>query len=299
MIYAISSLSGHTALGFPASGFTSLLAPPFDDGNDLQCNATCKDLCLPCSPTLGNENRALDADLNTSSSAFSIRDWIVNPSSSPAPSDALCGSSTVPHQFESVPDASPIPPGTPAGLNLLSVALAAPGSFTVGIDPAILAASPSTNADCSNATVKSVLLQTVERICFGRVPITTCLSPSQTLIPASSHVSELPSMQPPPDLMPAGSGYDRNVGNLFATPIGDSRELASNRITAVGTALMSPRSTVPPNGCAKGLIVSPDTPVFNVHEGISEYDLQRRANRYRRRYPGRSLDRPWAFKVRG
>ncbi|KAH9966038.1 hypothetical protein BC827DRAFT_1181664 [Russula dissimulans] len=299
MIYTISSPSGHTPLGFQVSGFSPLLAPPFDSGNDLQSNASRKDLCLPCSPTLGNKN-LLDADLSTSSSAFSIGDWIINPSSSPAPSDALCGSSTVSRQFESGPGASPQLPGTPAGLNLLSVALAAPGSSTAGIDPAILTAprtqSPSTNADCSSSTVKSVLLQTVERIYFGRVP---CLSPSQTLIPASSHVSELPSVQPPPDLMSAGTGFGRNFGNLFATPIGVSRELASSRCSAVGAALMSPRSTVPSNGCAKGLIVSPDTPVFNMHEGISEYDLQRRANRYRRRYPGRSLDRHWLSKYAG
>src|SRR6266852_3640537 len=51
-------------------------------------------LRLRCSPDLEDDVHVLDADLNPSISAFSIRDWIIHPSSSPTTSDALCGSST-------------------------------------------------------------------------------------------------------------------------------------------------------------------------------------------------------------
>jgi hypothetical protein len=85
---------------------------------------------------------------------------------------------------------------------------------------------------------------------------------------------------------------------LFTSPIESPRELASNSIFAVDTTSMYP-NILSPNGCSMGPLVSPDTPVYNVHEGISECDLQRRANRYRRRYPGRNLDRHWLLKYAG
>jgi hypothetical protein len=145
-------------------------------------------------------------------------------------------------------------------------------------------------------------LQVVERIWFSDVPATACLSPSQTLISGgyngSPHEFELPDLQYPyPDVM-SGAGPD--IGRSpFTAPVEAPRELASNSIFAVGTASMPPLNILSPNGFSKGPLVSPDTPVYNVHEGISEYDLQRRANRYRRRYPGRTLDRHWLLKYAG
>ncbi|KAI9512265.1 hypothetical protein F5148DRAFT_1165183 [Russula earlei] len=265
------------------------------------------DLRLRCTPVLENDHLVLDADFNTSSSDFSIRDWIINPSSSPAPSDAPCRPSPAPPQFLSAPDALHRPPDTSACLNSFSVALTVPETSTA-IDPAVLAAprtqSPSTNAVGPHSTMDTTLLQVVERIHFGRILVTTCLSPSQTLIPrrgyVSSHVSsDQPSVQPPPDVMSAESDCGRSPGSVFATPVGVLRDLASNNVSAVGTALTSPLNLPPSNGYAKYHVVSPDTPALNMHEGVSEYDLQRRVNRYRRRYPGRSLDRHWLSKYAG
>ncbi|KAI0304194.1 hypothetical protein BC826DRAFT_981991 [Russula brevipes] len=265
-------------------------------------------LRLQYPPTPEADPPVIGADLNTSSSAFSIRDWIVNPSSSPAPSDALCGSSTAPQHVESAPDARldalSLSPDALANFNMLNVDFAAPRTST-GINPDVLVApralSPSTDTDGSRTSMATVFLQVIEHIGLVHVPHTSCLSPSETLIPRRDHalpcVSDLPAAQPLGAVF-AQSNFCSNTGELFSPPIEASRELASNGAYTVGTASMSPRSALPSNGCTKGL-VSPDTPVFNVHEGISEQDLQRRANRYRRRHPGLSLDRHWLLMYAG
>ncbi|KAF8505684.1 hypothetical protein F5888DRAFT_1651020 [Russula emetica] len=282
--------------------------PPFLDSPrppTLNALSPAAALRLQFSPDPEDDVHVVDADLNPSTSAFSIRDWIIHPSSSPATSDALCGSSTVPHQCELAPDALSRPSDTPINASSPSVALAVPGT-SVGVNSAVPAVpqtrSPSTIADGPRGSMETIFLQVVERICYSDVPTTACLSPSQTLISnwnsASPHEFDLPDLQYP-DEMSAGPDIGRSPGRLFTAPIEAQRELASNSIFAVGTASMSPRNILSPNGCSKGPLVSPDTPVYNVHEGINEYDLQRRANRYRRRYPGRSLDRHWLLKYAG
>jgi hypothetical protein len=263
-------------------------------------------LRLSCPPDSEVDVHVVDADLNPSTSAFSIRDWIIHPSSSPVTSDALCGSSTVLHQCELAPDALPRPSDTPTNVSSPSVILAAPGT-PVGVNSALTAVpqmrSSSTNAEGPHGSMETTFLQVVERICFRDVPSTACLSPSQTLISRWNNASpdefDLPDLQYPDVIMSAGPDIGRSPGRLFTAPIEAPRELASNSIFAVGTASMSSRIFLSPNGCSEGPLVSPDTPVYNVHEGISEYDLQRRANRYRRRYPGRSLDRHWLLKYAG
>jgi hypothetical protein len=268
-----------------------------------------KYLCLQRSPPAPEiSSQVVHAvDLNTSSSAFSIRDWIVNPSSSPAPSDALCGSSTVPHRFESAPDILSQPLDTLANINSFRLALISPGTSSAGINPAVLAAprtrSPFTDKDDGyRGSMGTVFLQVVERICFSRSPARDCLSPSQNSNSRKDYVSASASEFAgalPKDGMLAGSSCGPNSGCSLATPSGSSTGLASNSFLTLGTAFMSPPNTLSSNGHAKEPLVSPDTPVFNMHEGISEYDLQRRANRYRRRYPGRSLDRHWLLKYAG
>ena len=283
------------------SPFLDSLRPP--SLNTLSAES----LCLRYPPTPEDDARAAGGDLHASSSSFSIRDWIIHPSSSPTTtSDALCGSSTDPHQCEVAPDAlsRPLATGTLVNVNLPSPVLAYPGTPTV-IKAAVPAASqtrsPPTNTDNSHGSMQAVFLQVVERICFGHAPATACLSPNQTLVSrmdcASPDVSELPSPQPP-DVIFAGFDIVRSPGRLITTPIEATRELASNNIFNVGTSLLSSRDTLS-SRCSNGLLVSPDTPVFNIHEGISECDLQRRANRYRRRYPGRNLDRHWLLKYAG
>ena len=256
-----------------------------------------------CSPAPRDNFCVVDADLSASTSAFSIRDWIIHPSSSPATSDALRGSPTAPQQCGLKPDASPRLADTFANFNSPNASLAVPGT-SVGINPAPQTRSPLTNICDSHGSMETVFLRVVERICFSHVThvsATACLSPGQTLISrkdyASPRVSEPPSLQPP-DMV---SNIGRSPGRLFATPVEAPGELASNSSFNVGTTLMSPRNIFSSNGfsLSMGLLVSPDTPVFNMHEGVSEYDLQRRANRYRRRYPGRSLDRHWLLKYAG
>ncbi len=254
-------------------------------------------LRLRCSPAPEDDFHVVDADLNSSTSTFSIRDWIIHPSSSPA----------APHHTEPASDALSRPSDTPANINSPSVALAIPGT-SVDVNPAVPAGpqtrSPSTKIDCPRGSMETVFLQVVERLCSSDNPAMACLSPSQTLIcrmnDASPHESDtdLPDLQYP-DVTSAGSDIRRNPGGLFTTPIEAPRELASNSIFTIGTALMSPRNILFSDSCSKGPLVSPDTPVYNMHEGISEYDLQRRANRYRRRYPGRTLDRHWLLKYAG
>ncbi len=264
-------------------------------------------LRLRYSPAPEDDSHVVGADLNPSSSAFSMRDWIIHPSSSPAASDALCGSSTAQHQCELASDAFSRPSDTPADVDSSNVALAVPGT-SVGVNPAVPVAlqmrSPSANVDGPRGSMETVFLRVVERICHSDNTTMACLSPSQTLISkmndASPHGSDLPDLQYPyPDVLSAGNDVGRSPGRLFTAPLEPPRELAFNSIFTVGTALMSPRDVLSSNGCSKGPLVSPDTPVYNVHEGISEYDVQRRANRYRRRYPGRNLDRHWLLKYAG
>ena len=282
--------------------------PPFLDSlrpPTLNALSPAAALRLQRTPDPEDDFHVVDADLNTSTSAFSIRDWIIHPSSSPTTSDALCGSSTVPRQCELAPDALSQPSDTPANARSPSVALAVPGT-SVGVNSAGLAVSqprsPSTNPECPRRSMETAFLQVVERICFRDFPVTACLSPSQTLISRGNDASprefDLPDLQYP-DVMSAGPDTGRSPGRLVTAPIEAPRELASSSIFAVGTASMSPRNILSSNGYSKGPLVSPDTPVYNVHEGVSELDLQRRANRYRRRYPGRSLDRHWLLKYAG
>lgn len=257
-------------------------------------------------PALENGSRVVDADLNASSSAFSIRDWIINPSSSPDPLDPLCGSSTALLNFGSAPGALSQPSGTLNDVETLNMAFTVSPGTSVGINPAVLSAprirSPLTDKNGSHGSMETAFLQVVERICFSRIPITTSLSPSQTLIPrkdyALSPVSELPNVLHSAGTL-TGSNCGMNSGSLSATPKEASRELVSNNFLTLGSTFVSPQSTLSSNGYTKCPLVSPETPVFNVHEGISEHDLQRRANRYRRRYPGRSLDRHWLLKYAG
>jgi hypothetical protein len=274
----------------------------------LDAPSPAESLCLQYPPTPEADPLVIGADLNTSSSAFSIRDWIVNPSSSPAPSDALCESSTAPQHLESAPDARldalSRSPDAFANFNTLNVDLAVPRT-SAGINPDVLVApralSPSTDTDSSRTSMATVFLQVIEHIGLVHVPHASCLSPSETLIPRKDHalprVSDLPAAQPL-GAMFAQSNSCSNSGGLFPPPIEASRELASNGFYTVGNVSMSPQNALPSNGCTKGL-VSPDTPIFNVHEGISEQDLQRRANRYRRRHPGLNLDRHWLLKYAG
>ncbi|KAI0053033.1 hypothetical protein FA95DRAFT_1579714 [Auriscalpium vulgare] len=44
---------------------------------------------------------------------------------------------------------------------------------------------------------------------------------------------------------------------------------------------------------------SPDTPVFDPHLGVDLADLQRRAHRYRRHYPGQEISRQWLLSYAG
>lgn len=276
--------------------------PPFLDSPrppDLNALSPAGTPCLQYPPAPEDD----DADLHASTSAFSIGDWIVHPSSSPDTSDALCGSSTAPHQCEFTPKALSPPSDLLVHVNSLG-AISIPGK-SVGINPAVPAApqsrSPLANTNAPHVSMEMVFLQVVQGISFSGVPETVCLSPSQTLISrsyASSHLSKLPNPQPP-HVKFAGSDIGQSSGRSLTPPIEASRELASNSVFAVGRALTSPRNILSSNGSSLGSLVSPDTPVFNMHEGVSEYDLQRRANRYRRRYPGRTLDRHWLLKYAG
>jgi hypothetical protein len=256
-----------------------------------------------CSPDPENDCR-LDTTLSSSSSAFSIGDWINHPSSSPVPLDAPCGSPTLSHDLESAPGVVFGPQDSVANLHPLNMpAISTAPETPAGINPAILTAprirSPLTGTDGSQGSMETVLLQVVERLCFGFIPATHRLSPDQTPIPRTDHASPRASEHPTahsPELMYPGSDSHRYPGSLFSTPVEASREFTLANMLGAGSALMSPRDMPSSDN---SLLVSPDTPIFNVHEGISEYDLQRRANRYRRRYPGQSLDRHWLLTYAG
>jgi hypothetical protein len=257
------------------------------------------------SPDPENDDCRLDADLSTSSSVFSIRDWIIHPSSSPVPSDLLCQSSTLSHDIEAASDAVPGPQDTVTDLHLLSAVSTAPETPS-GINPVILTAprirSPLAGMDGFRGSMEMILLQVVEHLCSSHIPATSRPSPGQTSSSRRDRASPRATEHPTAhslELMCSGSTSHRCPGNQFSTPVEALREFTSANMLAVGSALVSPQNMLSSDSGEKGLLVSPDTPLFNVHEGISEYDLQRRANRYRRRYPGRSLDRRWLLKYAG
>ena len=276
---------------------------PISNDASAQSPAPAEASCSRCSCCL------VDADLGTSSSAFSIGDWIVHPSSSPVPSDATCGLPNSSHDIESTPSAVPGSPGTVPNLHPLGVASTAPGT-PAGINPAILTIprirSPFASTDSPRGSIETALLQVVEHLCLSHIPATSRLSPGQTPFPRRDHASFCTSERPTAhslEVMCSGTGShlfsgDLNL-NLFSIPVDTLGESTSADAGAVGAALASPQNMLPLNGGEKSPLVSPDTPIFNIHEGISECDLQRRANRYRRRYPGRSLDRHWLLRYAG
>ncbi|KAH9077267.1 hypothetical protein EDB83DRAFT_2349135 [Lactarius deliciosus] len=236
---------------------------------------------------------AAGAALDTSSSAFSIRDWIIQPSSSP---DALSRSPTPPPHTCHVGSThkAPSEPAEPlADVNLIGVASTLPRT-PASIDTAMLAdslaRSLSENADGPPGSMERVFLQVVQHLyfspCFSRVPPVGCLSPGRTSIPGRlSDCAPLCAPEAavanaqPLDVMYSGSNFRTCAGEPFSTPVN-----ASGGFTGANFLAASSSSN-------NNVIVSPDTPMFNMHQGINEYDLQRRASRYRRRYPGKSLDR--------
>ncbi len=253
---------------------------------------------------------AAGAALDASSSTFSIRDWIIQPSSSPALSYAPSRSPTPsPHPCHVGPTykASLEPTDPHTDVNLLSVVSTLPGT-PASINPAVLgvslARSPFANADGSRGSMEKVFLQVVERLYFSRVPPMGCLSPGRTSIPGklrgrtSPCAPEVATAQPL-DVTYSESDFRTCTREPFSIPMGTSGGFTGADLLAVGSALMSPRDPLSSNNNVIGALVSPDTPMFNMHQGIGEYDLQRRANRYRRRYPGRSLDRHWLSRYAG
>ncbi|KAH9999784.1 hypothetical protein BJV77DRAFT_1178972 [Russula vinacea] len=255
-----------------------------------------------CSPAPEDDFCLVGADLSASTSAFSIRDWIIHPSSSPATSDALRGSPTAPQQCGLKPDASPrLATRSPTSLTQRVLSSSwnvsryqSSPTNTVAIDKHLRFAwvdgnglSPgcraymfqSRNSRFSNSlSVPRANFDLQKGLC-----VTPCIRTSE--------------------LTTSGYGvqYWPKPRKIVRYSRRGTRRVASNSSFNVGTTLMSPRNIFSSNGfsLSMGLLVSPDTPVFNMHEGVSEYDLQRRANRYRRRYPGRSLDRHWLLKYAG
>ncbi|KAH9006909.1 hypothetical protein EDB86DRAFT_2868940 [Lactarius hatsudake] len=251
---------------------------------------------------------AAGAALDTSSSAFSIRDWIIQPSSSP---DALSRSPTPPPHTRHVGPTheAPSEPTEPhADVNLIGVASTLPRT-PASIDTAMLAdslaRSLSENVDGPPESMERVFLQVVQHLylspCFSRVPPVGCLSPGRTSIPGKpsdcaplcAPEAEVANAQPL-DVMYSGSNFRACAGEPFSTPVDASGGFTGANFLAASSVLTSPREF-----SNNDVIVSPDTPMFNMHQGISEYDLQRRASRYRRRYPGKSLDRHWLSRYAG
>lgn len=237
---------------------------------------------------------AAGAALDASSSAFSIGDWIIQPSSSPGvPSGALSRSPSPRLRYL---EASSEHIGPHNDVNLLGVFSTVPGP-PVSINPAVFAArSPLANADGSRGSMEKAFLQVVERLYLSRVPPTGCLSPGRTSILGRSSDRTSPCASQSLDVMYSESGFRKYTGAPFPTSIGAPDGFAGANLLAVSSALMSPRDPLSSNS---DVSFSPDTPLFNMHQGISEYDLQRRANRYRRRYPGKSLDRNWLSRYAG
>ncbi|KAI9448124.1 hypothetical protein H4582DRAFT_1898665 [Lactarius indigo] len=228
---------------------------------------------------------AAGAALDASSSAFSIRDWIIQPLSSP---DALSRSPTPPPHTRHVGPthkAPSEPTGPHADLNLIDS----------------LARSPLANADGPCESMERVFLQVVEHLYFSRVPPMGCLSPGRTSIPGRP--SDCAPLYAPEakvanaqtlDVICSESDFRARAGGPFSTPVDASGGFTGVDILAVSSVLVSPRDS-----SNNDVIVSPDTPLYNMHQGVSEYDLQRRASRYRRRYPGKSLDRHWLSRYAG
>ncbi|KAI9466925.1 hypothetical protein BJY52DRAFT_1235261 [Lactarius psammicola] len=265
---------------------------------------------VPESCSCATDEAGTGAALDPSSSAFSIRDWIIQPSSSPVPSDVQARSPTPSSHPCHVGPTHKAPPELTdphADVNLLGVVSTLPGT-PASINPAVLAVSlaqsPLANADGSRGSMEKAFLQVVERLYFSRVPSMGCLSPDRTSIPGelrdrtSPRAPKVASAQSL-DITYSGSDFRKCTGEPFSTPMDASGGVTGTKFLAISSALMSPRDPPSSNNDAIGHLVSPDTPMFNMHQGINEYDLQRRANRYRRRYPGRSLDRQWLSRYAG
>ena len=220
---------------------------------------------------------AAGAALDASSSAFSIRDWIIQPSSSPVPSRSL------------TPSPQPCLGGrTDADVNLL-----VPASTLPGVPASINSSVLATSVDGSHAS------GFLHRLHLNRLPPTGgCPSPSRTSIPGGPCAPEISNVQSL-DVTHSKFDFRKRTGEPFYTPMGASRRFTGDNHLALGSALMSPRDPLSSNNDIIGPIVSPDTPMSNMHQGISECDLQRRVNRFRRRHPGKSLDRHWLSKYAG
>jgi hypothetical protein len=242
---------------------------------------------------------AAGAVLDTSSSAFSIRDWIIQPSSSPVPSDALSRPPTPsPHlcHVGSTHNTSRELTDPHADVKLLGPAFKLPG-FPANIDPAVLAVSQERSPLASaRGSRGSVFLQVVEHL--YRRPPPGCLSPGRTSSPGG----------PPPYAPEVASAQSLGVTYYksrkcarepLSTPMNAPGRFTGVNHLAFSSALVSPQDKLSSNNDVLGPSVSPDTPLYNMHQGVSEYDLQRRVNRYRRRYPGKSLDRHWLSHYAG
>ena len=327
-----------TPSGNPAFAHIPLLAPPFDGNDGLQSNARFDFSTKPSTPQVGlgflfgasdflphldrpaaldplldsprltfppdaspiepfrfsvsetgscATNEAGTATLDASSSAFSIRDWIIQPSSSPVPSDAPSRPPTPSHKvsLEST--------DSHADVNVVSTLPGTPGS----INPAVL-------ADDQRGSMEKVFYQVVERLYRSRVPPTGCLSPGQTSIPGGSKDRTSPYAPEVVNAQPLDVRYFESdiriyTGESFSTSMDASGGFTGANCLAVSSALMSPRNPISPPNDAIDPFVSPDTPIFSMHKGVNECDLQRRANRYRRRFPGKSLDRHWLSRYAG
>ena len=239
---------------------------------------------------------AVGAALDASSSAFSIRDWIIQPSSSPIPSGALSRPPTPsPHSCHLDPThKTSCEPTDP--VKLLGPAFKLP-EIPANIDTAVLEASlersPLASARISRG---SVFLQVVEHL--YRRPSLGYLSPGRNSSPGGSPpcASEVASAQ----CLDVTYYKSRKCAREpLSTPMNASGGFTGANHLAFSPALVSPRHKLSSNNDVMEPSVSPDTPMFNMHQGVSEYDLQRRVNRYRRRYPGKSLDRHWLSNYAG
>ena len=238
-----------------------------------------------------------DTALEASSSAFSIRDWIIQPSSSPVPARSPTPS---PHPCHVGPahKTSYEPTDPHADVNLPGTTSTLP-IMPASINPAMFTGrSPIASTGGSRGSVERVFLQVVERLHFSRVPPTGCPSPSRTSIPGRSCAPEAANAQSL-DVTYFKSDFRKCAGEPFSTPLDASGGFTGANLLAFSSALMSPRDPLSSNNGVIGPSFSPETPMSNMHQGVSEYDLQRRVNRYRRRHPGKSLDRDWLSKYAG
>ncbi|KAI0268356.1 hypothetical protein BC834DRAFT_688993 [Gloeopeniophorella convolvens] len=102
---------------------------------------------------------------------------------------------------------------------------------------------------------------------------------------------------------PPGPLFPKSEPELSPTSLTQVSSRTSNETVfmeglANGPTLASHQDPYRENGTA-GALVSPDTPIYNAHEGVTESDLQRRADRHRRRYPGQGLGRDWLLNYAG